>query len=312
VGYCGVVRRRFHHHPLLGTVVDVVVETGSAAVADAVDRAAVAEIVRLQAVFDVHDPTSELSRWRRGEEEHPPSRELTEVLALALEWQHRSDGRFNPLSGLLSHRWRSAEVDGVAPTTDELADLARSVAEPRYDLIDGLPRRRGDCSALDLNALAKGWIVDRALGAAWDDRAAAVTISAGGDVAHQGRPPARVAIENPLRPYDNEPPLTMVDLEQGGLATSGRSRRGFRVGDRWYGHVIDPRTGATVDHTASISVIAGDAATADAVATVAGVLRPEEAVELLDSLVGVGGLVVDPAGVERCDRTWLALAHTTS
>ena len=84
------------HEPLLGTVVDVRV-IGSASAADLADRAVVTEVERLQRIFSAYDPGSELCRWRRGEQ-FTPSPELVEVLALALDWQRRSEGRFNPLA----------------------------------------------------------------------------------------------------------------------------------------------------------------------------------------------------------------------
>ena len=160
-----------------------------------------------------------------------------------------------------------------------LAELAASIREPRF-AIDGhgRPVRTGDCSMLNLNAFAKGWIVDRALELGWaTGLAASIVVNAGGDLAHRGEPAVQVGVENPLRPYDNEPPLMTLALSNAGMATSGRARKGYRIGGRWYSHVIDPRTGHTVDTVASVTVIAPSAADADALATVLGVLPPDEA-----------------------------------
>ena len=65
-----------------------------------------------------------------------------------------------------------------------------------------------------------------------------------------------------------------IELRDAGMATSGRARRGYRIGGRWYSHVIDPRTGRTVDDVASVTVVASSAATADVLATLLGVLHP--------------------------------------
>ena len=170
---------------------------------------------------------------------------------------------------------------------------------------DGRPVRLGDCAELNLNAIAKGFVVDaavRSVAAEFDP--AVILIGAGGDLAQRGEQPSRVAIENPLRPYDNEPPIALVELHNGGLATSGGSRRGFRIGDHHYSHVIDPRSGSPVEHHASISVLAADAMTADVLATVAGMLAPADAVGYVEGLSGVGCLVVDAAGRRLTDSTW--------
>ena len=95
-----------------------------------------------------------------------------------------------------------------------------------------------------------------------------------------------------------------------GLATSGSARRGWRIAGRWYSHVIDPRSGRPVDHVASASVVAPDAATADAVATVLSVLAPAEGVafvEGLDDVPDVAALVVGADGSTWRSAGWAAL-----
>lgn len=240
--------------------------------AAAVDEAVVAEMVRLESIFNVFDPTSELSRWKRDEVD-APSDEFCELMAVALRWQVRGGGRFNPMAGVLSAMWRRAQADGVTPDPGELSELASSIVEPRFRIDAGRPVRRGDCTLLDVNAIAKGYIVDRALDVVEDDEVGLV-VNAGGDVAHRGPESFDVGVENPLRPYDNEPPLTTVVLSGTAVATSGGARRGFRVGARRYSHVIDPRSGWPVEHSASITVCASDATTADVAATVLGVPEP--------------------------------------
>ncbi len=298
--------RRHRHHPLVGTTVEVAVRGASAEVAAAIDRAVVDEMVRLEAVFNVFDPASELSRWKRDEVAEP-SVELVEVCGLALDWQRRSGGRFNPTAGVLTRRWKQAEAEGRVPADDELAELAASVAEPRYIVDDdGTLRRTGDCSDVQFNAFVKGWIVDRALAAGLAGAAISgavdLCVSAGGDLAHTGPGSWPVAIENPLRPYDNEPPLFTTSIARQGLATSGRARRGFRVGAERFSHVLDPRTGQPVDAVASITVRAADAATADVLATVLALDAPwGETPEVSD---GVSVFTVIHDGRQSVGQGW--------
>lgn len=310
----------FRHQPLLGTVVEVRCDgadedraAGSSA-AEAADAAVVAEIERLERIFTVHDPGSELRRWQRGEIDGPGP-ELSEVLASALDWQRRSGGAFNPAAGAVVALWRAAEARGEPPTPAEQAAVAAVVGPPIYHVDpSGVPRLDvaiepgAERGVIDLNALAKGWIVDRAMAAG---RAAAppsadLVVSAGGDLRHTGPGSARIGIENPLRPYDNEPAIVTVELADAGLATSGRARRGFRIGGRWYGHVVDPRTGGTADEVAGISVVAPDAATADVLATILGLMAPADAAAHGDD-EGVAVLVVAPDGTVTANERWRSL-----
>jgi len=297
---------RFRHQPVLGTEVEVSVQGTTGWRAARIDRRVLAEIERLEQVLSAYRPGSELERFKRGEVARV-SAELSAVLALALEWPQRSAGTFTTSSGVLTALWQEAARLGQPPSTDALADAVDRAASPGYALIDGVAVRSGDCTGLNLNAFAKGWIVDRALGLErLRSRSTTVAVNAGGDLACAGPQPTLVSIENPLRPYDNEPPITRIALRDAAIATSGRSRRGVRVGSTWYSHIIDPRTALPVDHTASISVVAPDAATADVVATIAGVLAPQDAVERVTEL-GFAAFVVSPNGGVLSNEAWAAL-----
>ena len=283
------------------------------ATANATAEAIVSEMRRLEHVFTVFDERSELVRWRTGAQVRP-GHELGEVLRLALWWQQRSGGAFNVAAGSLSRLWRSAQREGREPKRGELLGACAGIVDPPY-VVDaqGSIDARGDCSGVDLNAFAKGWIADR--GAATGIRRTgidSVVVNAGGDIAHRGAGSVVVGIENPLEPYDNAPPLVVVGLSNGGMATSGSVRRGFDVGGRWFGHVVDPRTGLPVASLVSVTAVAPDAATADVVATVATVLGHRAGVDFVDALDDVECLMVDPAGRQWRSAGWDVFTHTTT
>jgi thiamine biosynthesis lipoprotein len=298
---------RFRHHPLVGTTVEIEIRGLDDAAAREVDALAVGEMERLERIFNAFDPESELSRWKRDALD-VASAEFVEVMRSAQEWQLRSGGRFNPLAGVVTARWRAAESDGAVPAPEELSSLAAAIVEPRFRVVDGRVERSGDCDDLNLNAIAKGFIVDRAVDRAVErvaGRGGTVLVNAGGDLAHRGPAAIRIGVENPLRPFDNEPPIAYLVLADGAVATSGGARRGFRIGGRRYSHVIDPRTGRPADRIASITVVADDAMTADVVATVLGVVDPRAAVDEAPSF-GAECLVVGADGSLSCSAGWVS------
>ncbi|MFK7918026.1 MAG: FAD:protein FMN transferase [Ilumatobacter sp.] len=297
-------RRVFRQHPLLGTMVEVVLVGGSEAVAHAVSASVVSEVERLEAVFSAYLPDSELQRWKRGEIDGL-SAEFCAVMSLAGSWQRRSGGAFNPLSGEVSAVWEDAERAGVVPSTRALEAVAAAIAAPRFEMRDGVPVRTGDCGLLNLHAIAKGFIVDQAAAVApLPAEVHSILVSAGGDMVHRGSSIMAVGIEHPLRPFDNEPPITSVGLLRAGLATSGGARRGFQINGQWFSHVIDPRTAQPVDEHASISIVAPTAMEADVHATVAGVMATGEALEYIEEIVDVGCCIVERDGRVRHDSTW--------
>ncbi len=251
------------YEPVMGTVVEIRTEAADPEAARAAETAAIDEMDRLERVLSAYDPSSDLCRWRAGEV-FDPAPELLGLVDRADGWRRASAGAFHPAVGALTGRWRQAERDGEVPSADELAALVRA--------LESSGPRTPD---YNLDAMAKGFVVDAGLAAAAVvPGVLSVVVNAGGDLVHTGDGSTIVGIENPARPYDNEPPLVRIELARRAVATSGRARRGFRVSGRWFSHVIDPRTGWPADARASVSVMAPTAEIADVVATVVGVLGP--------------------------------------
>lgn len=296
------------YHPLLGTNVEVRVDALAGSDDEAQRLAAdtedvvVEEIVRLQAVFSVYDAGSELSRWRAGAHE-AVSEELRDCLAAAEHWWRVSGGAFHPAAARLRALWLRAEAAGELPSDDELAQVVADLATLPFVVRGDRIERTGDCSGVDLNAIAKGYIVDRAVTtAARSPGVVDVLVNAGGDLRHEGDRTLRVAVENPAD--RGGPPATVVELDGGAVATSGSVHRGFWISGTWYGHVLDPRTGRPVDGRPSTSVRAPTAMTADAVATVVNVLGWPAAAPLVTGLPDVAVLSIDAAGVMLRGGRW--------
>lgn len=290
------------YHPLLGTNVEIRVSADDLARAEAGEKAALGEMVRLQSVFSVFDPSSQLSRWRAGGDA-TPSAELVEVLAAAQHWWRVSGGGFHPATARLRQRWLRAEAEQQLPPSAELKELVASLSDLPYRVEAATATRVADCSGVDLNAIAKGYIVDRGVAAAGaTDGVVDVLVNAGGDLRHTGSAILRVGVEDPRNPGGD--PIQVVDLTGAALATSGTVHRGFLIGGQWYGHVLDPRTGRPVGERPSTTVRALDAMTADALATVVGVLDWDAAVRVLAEVPGAAALSIDPSGKLRSSGDW--------
>ncbi len=295
---------------MLGTVLDFHVTTTRCSDGPRAERVLLDEIDRLEDLFSAYRPSSEFARWRTGAIDEV-SPELSALLRQSLRWQERTNGIYNPGIGRLTQRWAAASASGVEPSDEELLLLATSVHDAPYGFgPDGRIQRRGDCTALNLNAFAKGVVVDRATDAVRKNASVErVVVNIGGELVHAGTGSLVVGIEDPARPHDNAAPLQRVRVSNAALATSGSARRSVQVGGRWASHVIDPRTGIPVAHVASASVIAADAGTADILATVLSVLEPVEGLAVCESLVpSTPAFVVDIGGTTFASKAWTALA----
>lgn len=298
------------YEPLLGTRVDIAVQADDPDAARRADERIRATIERLTGVFSVYDPHSELCRWRRGELATPGD-ELAGVLERAEHWYRLGAGTFHPACGALRRHWLAAEQQQRRPDPEELQELAEALRPLPFRTTRHrgrvLVERLTDCGDVDLNAIAKGHIVDRAVAAGLEDGAVhTVVVNAGGDLRHAGHGDAvPVNVEDPLRVADNVPPIDRFLLAEGAVATSGTTRRGFRIGSESFGHVIDPRTGWPVAQTISATVRAPSALVADAVATIAMVLSPPEAIAVVEHLPeAVTALLVESDGTRHVCARW--------
>lgn len=294
----------------MGTAVEVQLTldgTGRQHEAASLTNAIVSEMLRLQQIFSSVDSNSEFSRWIRGEVAHLSS-ELTEVLAESRRWQIDSGGRFHPCVAAFSRVWSEAELAGSLPSRSILQTIATSMSDPPWylDGSTGVWRYQSESEAT-LNAFAKGWIVDAAIGLAErHETLASITINAGGDIRRSGRDALLVGIENPFRPYDNEPPIAVVRIANQAIATSGSARKGFLIGNTRYSHVIDPRTGLPASEVASISVVGDSAAHADAVSTILGVEPPDVALSEANDK-GIAAFIVHADGRQLRTEKWKTL-----
>ena len=300
---------RFQHENVLGTSFELRVRAASAEAAGQAEARALAEIDRLARVFSSYSPDSEFSRWQRTRQTaEPVSADLLAVLGASERWQRESHGAFNPGAEAFSRLWQRAAADNAEPTTKELSDVAVQVARPAWRL-DASARTAEHLTEvpLTLNALAKGYIIEEASAAAAQvPGVAGLLLEIGGDLRVRGRFPENIAVTDPRHDEENAAPLLTVPVADQALATSGGYRRTVTVRGQRRSHLIDPRSGEPVRHTAGVTVLAPDAMTADALSTTFSVLAPDESLRLAESTPGVACLLVLPDGRQLRSARWPA------
>lgn len=291
----------FHHENVMGTSLELRVTADDAEAARWAEDRALREIDRLSAIFSGYDPSSEFSRWQAGPKVAATlSPELFEVLAAAEHWRTLSGGAFDPRVQVLTELWSRAARRDRPPSAAELAEAVAVLSQDAWTLEPKTRTgRRLSDQPLSLNAIAKGYIVEKACDAALDkDRGVrGVLLNVGGDMRVQGNTSGPIDIVSPHRDSETADPLVTIEVPPNhAVATSGNSQRGFRIDGRWYSHILDPRTGAPVERVASATVAAPRSADADALATIFNVLPIEESLRLAATLPGVSCLIVDRDG----------------
>lgn len=249
----------------------------------AAERAARAAFDRIAVLEDV------LSDWRPGSElrrlsSHPAgtwiavSAPLAEVLALALDVAHASDGEFDPTIGPLTALWREARRTG-RPIAD--ADREAASARVGHGLVeldaDGRRVRFArDAMRLDLGAVAKGWILDQALAELRRAGVGAALVEAGGDLVLFGAPAGthgwRIAVPRSLEEGGD----TVLVLTAGAVSSSGPGEQSIpRADGTRESHVMSARRSAGAGDERTITVVGDRAAVTDALATALTLVAPD-------------------------------------
>jgi thiamine biosynthesis lipoprotein len=271
------------------------------------ERATRAAIAR--AVQEMRRLESVLSEWK-------PESEIGQVNAHAGDWVSigpesaavierglwagkLSNGAFDITFQVLSKVWKfgsAQEAEPKLPSSAEVERLRKLVDYRKVELDEpGHRIRIGKNQQLGLGGIAKGYIVDQAAKVLHDAGVEAFLAQAGGDLYGSGRKPDGSpwvsGIQDPRAPQGEF--FAVLELTDHAFSTAGDYARAYVVGGKRYHHIIDPKTGYPATACRSVTVWAPDATTADGVDDAVFILGPERGLALVESLEGVGAVIVD-------------------
>jgi thiamine biosynthesis lipoprotein len=209
---------------------------------------------------------------------------FADTLAVALQAARETDGLVDPTLG--------AALEAAGYTRD-FSDLiadprpAGPASGPRPVSLVGRIVRIPEGAILDLNGVVKSLAVDDALALLSGD----ASVSAGGDLAARG--PLTIAL----------PGGDAVELRQGALATSGRTKRQWLRGGEIQHHLIDARTGLPSRSRWTEVTACGATCVAADVAAKAGFLLGDDGPAWLDAR-GIPARFVRDDGAVRTTLAW--------
>ncbi|MCL2448161.1 MAG: FAD:protein FMN transferase, partial [Polyangiaceae bacterium] len=148
---------------------------------------------------------------------------------------------------------------------------------------------------IGLSDVARGYAVDRAARVLERGGLTSFYVQVGGDVLARGRKPDgspwNAGLRDP-RGSDGDYFATMP-VSDHALRTAGDYDGRYGVGGERHHPVIDPRTGHAAETSRSVTIWAPTALLADEVEGAVFVLGPEKGLALVESLDGVGAVIVD-------------------
>lgn len=247
------------------------------ALASATFAAVEKEIARLEGLFSLYRADSALSRLNEAGRLDAPEADVLRLLALVRSVHAETGGLFDPTVQPLFAAYAAHYTSGrtEALPAGELADCLKLVGFDQVVFDEGAVRFSRPGMAMTLNGIAQGYITDRvadllkargfdnvlldigeiqALGGGRDGSGWKVGIAAG---------PNSDALAATLRLKDRAVATSMMDGTV--LDAAGR-----------IGHILHPGKGAVASAFSAVSVVAPDAALADALSTAATLMTPED------------------------------------
>ena len=268
--------------------------------------AATSEIRRLESLMTTWTPDSEISQVNGAAGKAPVrvSKETLEVVRESLHASTLSDGAFDITFETLHGLWKfDQDLDPHPPSAADVADRLRYLGFRHVKLDENAqtifldePHVR-----IGLGGIAKGYAVDKASKVLADAGVTCFFVQAGGDLYARGAKPDGspwlAGVRDPRGPEGDY--FAMMPVSDHAFSTAGDYERTYVVGGRRYHHIIDPHTGYPATASRSVTIWAPTAFLADEIDDGVFILGPKRGLELVESLDGVGAIIVDSGG-----RVW--------
>lgn len=260
------------------------------------------EVLRLENIFSLYRPDSEISRLNREGSLADASRDMTTVLESARAIAVASGGAFDPtvqpLWTLYQNHFSGAAADPAGPPPDALSEALRFVDYRKIDLGRHTVRFASPGMAVTLNGIAQGYITDVVADLLRNEGFDHVVVELGetrvlGD--HPEGRPWRVG----LRDWQGGSGRTLELVNQSSATSGGYGTVLDSTGE--HHHIFDPDTGQSANRLLEVVVTAPRAMDADALATAIFVAGQDRAPAILATTPGARAMLT------RSDKTVVQL-----
>ncbi len=207
-----------------------------------------------------------------------------------------SHGAFDITVGVFKGLWKFDEDNDGSLPDPAVIRKRRKLVDFHDVIIDdasGTVKLRRAGQRMNLEGIAKGYAVDAATRALRDAGLQDFIIKAGGDLfaaGRRGNREWRVGIQDPRGARGRI--IYELSLSDKAFNTSGDYERFIIKNGARYHHVLDARTGFPARGMRSVTVLAPDAFTADALDTALFAVGPEQAMKIIEDLPDVEAVIV--------------------
>ena len=267
----------------------------SATLADEAIASAVREVKRIEAKYSRYHEDSVVSRINRASGKSPVDidAETAQLLAFADVCHQQSGGLFDITAGILRRAWNFKAAQ--PPSREFISPLLPLIGWQLVVRSAGQVYLSRPGMEIDFGGFGKEYAADRAAAVLLSYGLPHAFVSLGGDIVvtgpHANGEPWHLGIRHPRK---EGTVIATLPITSGAVATSGDYERFIEFEGRRYSHILDPRTGESVEGFQSVTAFAPTCLVAGSITTIAMLKGKRMARQWLDAS-GSQYLAVDAA-----------------
>lgn len=291
---------------LIGTVVSITVLDQSRDRADDSIGSAFQEIKRMEQILSRFKSDSAVGLLNQEGRLRDIPDELKVMIKDSTIFYGITKGAFDitvkPVLDLYESKFR----ENKQPTSEEIDRLMEKVGTEHMRITEDGIFFEKEGMGITLDGIAKGYIVDMAGKLLEKHGVQNYLINAGGDIRVKGERkeggPWKIAIQDPQKKGQYP---DVIHLKDAAIATSGNYEV-FFDNEKIFHHIVDPKSGRSPLGLSSVSVVAKDTKTADALSTALYVMGHTTAIRFAEDY-GCDCLLVTDEGKLLPSKGWKAL-----
>lgn len=242
-----------------------------------------------------YKPLSLISLFNKSNRGIKTDKYLQTMVSASLYFSNLTNGNFDITIKPISALWGfNGSSSSSIPRKRQLKSALDLVGSGKIRLVNDSLLKTNPKVMIDVDGIAQGYTVDLIANYLLDHGIKDFLIELGGEIRTSGSKPDGtgwlIGIEGPM---NEEQEVSIVEkkllISNKAITTSGNYRKFVKIKDQYFSHIINPKTGKPANNgVISVTVIADDATTADALDNAFLVMGVESSFQLLKKMPEIG------------------------
>ena len=278
---------------LLGAIVEIQIRDSDNHKAEEVISEAFNEVQRIDKLLSIYDSESPICKINNSRDSIiNVDEEVFDLMQKCDLFWKLCSGSFDISIGSVSSTWGFDKGNPAIPSHEEIIKALKNSGWEDVGFPDKNKLKKHKGVKFDFGAVAAGYAADKAIEVIAKSGITDALVNTGGEIRGIGDD-WTIGIQHPRIGGQI---LEKLKLHGKAVSTSGDYQQYFEENGKRYNHIMNPKDGYPAPDCQSVTVIADNTLTADALSTGIFVLGPVKGLELAESLKDVEAYIVDSRG----------------